>query len=109
MISTSEVSVSLSIDATEPLEPLCEELRQFSQVSVEENLSIVCLVGVNIRHTPGIAGRAFERLREKNIRMISQGASRLNLGFVVADTDLVEVVQALHDEFFLTLDPSVFD
>lgn len=41
--------------------------------------------------------------------MISQGASRLNLGFVVADTDLVEVVQALHDEFFLTLDPSVFD
>lgn len=109
MISTSEVSVSLSIDPTEPLEPLCKELRQFSQVSVEENLSIVCLVGENIRHTPGIAGRAFERLREKNIRMISQGASRLNLGFVVADADLVDVVRALHEEFFSVLDPSVFD
>jgi aspartate kinase len=109
MISTSEVSVSLSIEPTDLLEPLCAELRQFSQVSVEENLSIVCLVGENIRHTPGIAGRAFERLREKNVRMISQGASRLNLGFVVADTDLVEVVRALHDEFFSVLDPSVFD
>jgi len=109
MISTSEVSVSLSIDPTEHLEQLCGELRQFSQVSVEENLSIVCLVGENIRHTPGIAGRAFERLRETNIRMISQGASRLNLGFVVEDTDLVEVVRALHQEFFSVLDPSVFD
>jgi aspartate kinase len=109
MISTSEVSVSLSIDPTEHLERLCEELRQFSQVGVEENLSIVCLVGENIRHTPGIAGRAFERLREKNIRMISQGASRLNLGFVVADADVVEVVRALHQEFFSVLDPSVFD
>jgi aspartate kinase len=109
MISTSEVSVSLSIDPTDQLDQLCAELRQFSQVSVEDNLSIVCLVGENIRHTPGIAGRAFERLREKNIRMISQGASLLNLGFVVADEDLVDVVRALHQEFFSVLDPAVFE
>jgi aspartate kinase len=109
MISTSEVSVSLSIDPTDQLDQLCAELRQFSQVSVEDNLSIVCLVGENIRYTPGIAGRAFERLREKNIRMISQGASLLNLGFVVADADLVDVVRTLHQEFFSVLDPAVFE
>ena len=50
--------------------------------------AIVCLVGENIRHTPGIAGRAFQVLSNMNIRMISQGASLLNLGFVIADADL---------------------
>jgi aspartate kinase len=69
----------------------------------------VCLVGENIRHTPGIAGRAFQVLRNKNIRMISQGASLLNLGFVIAETDLRDAVAALHNEFFSELDPAVFD
>ena len=70
----------------------CDELRQFSEVTVEENQAIVCLVGENIRHTPGIAGRAFQVLSNKNIRMISQGASLLNLGFVIADRDLTDAV-----------------
>lgn len=109
MISTSEVSVSLSIDPTDRLEEIAAELRQFAQVSVEENLSIICLVGENIRHTPGIAGRVFECIRDCNIRMISQGASLLNLGFVVADADLNRAVTALHKEFFSVLDPAVFD
>jgi aspartate kinase len=108
MISTSEVSVSLSIDPTDLLSDLVAELRQFAQVSVEENLSIICLVGENIRHTPGIAGRVFECIRDCNIRMISQGASLLNLGFVVADSDLQRAVTALHKEFFSVLDPAVF-
>jgi len=109
MISTSEVSVSVTLDRVEPIEEICEELRQFAEVRVEDGLSIVCLVGENIRHTPGIAGRVFERIRGTNIHMISQGASKLNLGFVVADEDLAGVVRALHEEFFSTLDPAVFD
>jgi aspartate kinase len=44
-----------------------------------------------------------------NIRMISQGASLLNLGFVVAEKDLAEAVKALHTEFFSEVDPAVFD
>ncbi len=108
MISTSEVSVSLSIDPTDQLDDIVAELQQFAQVSVEENLSIICLVGENIRHTPGIAGRVFECIRDCNIRMISQGASLLNLGFVVADADLRRAVAALHKEFFSVLDPAVF-
>jgi aspartate kinase len=108
MVSTSEVSVSLTLDNTENLEQIRDDLRQFSEVTVEENQAIVCLVGENIRHTPGIAGRAFQVLSNKNIRMISQGASLLNLGFVIAENDLVVAVSALHTEFFSEVDPAVF-
>jgi aspartate kinase len=108
MVSTSEVSVSLTLDNTENLEQIRGDLRQFSEVTVEENQAIVCLVGENIRHTPGIAGRAFQVLSNKNIRMISQGASLLNLGFVIAENDLVVAVSALHKEFFSEVDPAVF-
>jgi aspartate kinase len=109
MVSTSEVSVSLTLDNSEHLEEICEELRQFAEVSSEDGQAIVCLVGEDIRRTPGVAGRAFQVLRDKNIRMISQGASRLNLGFVVAENDLASAVTALHTELFSELDPNVFD
>jgi aspartate kinase len=109
MLSTSEVSVSLTVDNQDNLPLIREQLRHFAEVSVEQEQAIVCLVGENIRHTPGIAGRAFQALHTTNIRMISQGASRLNLGFVIADTDLEPAVSALHDEFFSELDPAVFE
>ena len=109
MVSTSEVSVSLTVDNSESLPAILGALREFASVSIEEGQSIVCLVGENIRHTPGIAGRAFNVLHATNIRMISQGASLLNLGFVVNDRDLTATVSALHHEFFSELDPAVFD
>ena len=108
MVSTSEVSVSLTLDNAENLDRIRDDLRQFSEVTVENNQAIVCLVGENIRHTPGIAGRAFQVLSNKNIRMISQGASLLNLGFVIADNDVPDAVSALHKEFFSVVDPAVF-
>ncbi len=109
MVSTSEVSVSLTVDNRDQLEPISRELREFAHVSMEDGQSIVCLVGENIRYTPGIAGRAFQALHNKNIRMISQGASLMNLGFVVSESDLKDTVAALHDEFFFELDPAVFE
>ncbi|MBV9266702.1 MAG: lysine-sensitive aspartokinase 3 [Acidobacteriaceae bacterium] len=109
MVSTSEVSVSLTLDNTENLDDILRELRTFAEVSIEADQAIICLVGENIRHTPGIAGRAFSVLNQNNIRMISQGASLLNLGFVVADSDVPTAVSALHNEFFSELDPAVFD
>jgi aspartate kinase len=109
MVSTSEVSVSLTIDAPERLDEICEELRQFSEVSMESHLAIVCLVGDSIRHTPGVARRVFGAIEAVNVRMISQGASKLNLSFVVAEKDLRRTVEALHSEFFRELDPEVFE
>lgn len=108
MVSTSEVSVSLTVDHTENIEDILCELREFSEVSTESNQAIICLVGENIRQTPGIAGRAFSAIPKSNIRMISQGASALNVGFVVAERDMKDSVVALHNEFFSELDPAVF-
>jgi len=109
MVSTSEVSVSATIDNAAALPAIREDLEKFAQVDVEENQAIICLVGENIRYTPGVAGRVFKVLDGVNIRMISQGASLLNLGFVVSAGDADKALTALHQEFFSELDPEVFD
>ena len=88
MVATSEVSVSLTIDNTRHIDMILGDLRQFAEATVEHDGVIVCLVGENIRYTPGVARRVFNSLDGINIRMISQGASLLNLSFVVAETDL---------------------
>lgn len=108
MVATSEVSVSLTIDNLARLKDISRELRQFAEVSIEEDQAIVCLVGDNIRHTPGVASRTFRALSDINIRMISQGASLLNLSVVVAQDDLKSAVERLHAEFFHEPDVAVF-
>jgi len=111
MVATSEVSVSLTIDSTARLADIQRELEQFSSVSLENDQAIVCLVGENIRFTPGVAASTFAALHRGgvNVRMISQGASLLNLSVVVAEKDLRQAVESLHAEFFRELDPEVFD
>ena len=109
MLASSEVSVSLTIDNAARLPEICQALREFSDVTVEENHAIVCLVGDNLRHTPGVAARAFGAMKGVNIHMISQGASVLNIGFVVAARDAEKAVRLLHQEFFSNVDPAVFE
>jgi aspartate kinase len=109
MVATSEVSVSLTIDNISEIQHICQELSEFSSVGMEPDQAIVCLVGENIRYTPGVAARVFGALRDMNIRMISQGASLLNLSIVVAERDLRHAVESLHTEFFTDLDPQVFE
>ena len=109
MVSTSEVSVSLTIDQGNGMADILRELREFADVSIDEGQAIVCIVGANIRNTPGVAARVFSSLGDVNVCMLSQGASALNIGFVVAGADLPKAVQRLHDEFFSELDPAVFD
>ena len=100
MLATSEVSVSLTIDNTAALSDICSALATFADVSVEHDQAIVCLVGENIRHSPNVAARVFGALRDVNVRMISQGASRLNISLVVAAGDLPRAIASLHREFF---------
>jgi aspartate kinase len=109
MVATSEVSVSLTVDQSERLSVIVGDLQEFSEVTVEENQAIICMVGENIRYTPGVVVRVFKALGGINVRMVSQGASALNLGFVVAGKDLAAAIGALHAEFFSELDPAVFD
>ena len=73
MLATSEVSVSLTIDNTGALDSIRSELETFADVSIENNQAIVCLVGDNIRRTPGVAARIFGAMKDLNVRMVSQG------------------------------------
>jgi aspartate kinase len=109
MIATSEISVSLTIDNAQRLDDVLAELREFAEVTVETDQAIVCVVGDNIGGSRGVAGRVFTATNGASIRMISQGASNLNLSFVVASRDLVSSVTALHQEFFAEPDPQVFE
>jgi aspartate kinase len=109
MVATSEVSVSLTIDNPARIEEVLAELRQFAEAETERDQVIVCLVGENIRYTPGVARRVFNALEGINVRMISQGGSLLNISFVVAEKDLRAAIEALHGEFFSELDPAVFE
>jgi aspartate kinase len=108
VVATSEVSVSLTIDDANALASLRQDLEQFAEVSVEIKRAIISLVGEGLRDTAGVAARVFSALQDVNVRMISQGASLLNLSLVVADGDLERAVKALHDEFFSEVDMEVF-
>ena len=109
MVATSEVSVSLTIDSTARLADITRDLAQFAEVRHENRQAIICLVGDNIRYTPGVAARIFQAVRHVNVRMISQGASLRNVSFVVHQDDLRAAVEALHAALFSDLDPEIFE
>ena len=109
MLATSEISVSLTIDDARHLKAICDEVRPYADISAESGQAIVCVVGDNLRSTPRVAARVFGALNEIPVRMISQGASRLNVSFVVAESDATRAAQLLHEEFFAEPDPKVFD
>jgi len=108
VVSTSEVSVSLTVDSNEAIPALAADLAKLADVKYEGRKAIVCLVGENLRETPGIAARVFNELSDVNIRMISQGASEINLTFVIEEDEVPKVVRKLHAAFFSDLDPEVF-
>ena len=108
VVSTSEVSVSLTVDSNEAIPALAADLAKLADVKYEGRKAIVCLVGENLRETPGVAARVFGELKDLKVRMISQGASEINLTFVIAEEDVPSVIQRLHTAFFSELDPAVF-
>lgn len=100
VVTTSEVSVSLSLDDARSLSVIEQELQRLGAVRIERQRAIICVVGEGLRDTPGIAARVFNCLSDINISLISQGASRINLTFAVRDSDLREAVTRLHTAFF---------
>jgi aspartate kinase len=100
VVTTSEVSVSLSLDDTTSLPAIVADLEKLGTVSIEEKRAIICVVGEGLRTTPGIAARIFSTISDINVSLISQGASRINLTFAVEETRVRETVARLHKEFF---------
>jgi aspartate kinase len=100
IVTTSEVSVSLSLEETDALDHIIEDLKYIAAVRVESDRAIVCIVGEGLRSTPGIAGRVFSTIKDINVLLISQGASSINLTFVVEEQNVADAVRRLHEAFF---------
>jgi aspartate kinase len=109
MVSTSEVSISVTVDSNERLPEIEAELKKIADVKYEGHKALVCLVGEDIRGQSGISGRVFSAIRHINVRMISQGASEINMSFMIEEADVEEAIRSLHTEFFAEPDPTVFD
>ncbi|PYP85968.1 MAG: lysine-sensitive aspartokinase 3 [Candidatus Angelobacter sp. Gp1-AA117] len=108
MVSTSEVSVSVTVDSNESIAAIAADLGKLADVKYQGRKAIVCLVGENIRSTPGIAAKVFSAIPDVTIHMISQGASEINLSFVIDEADVPQAISQLHKAFFSTVDPEVF-
>jgi aspartate kinase len=108
VVSTSEVSISLTVDSNESIPALAADLAKLADVKYEGRKAIVCVVGENLRNTPGIAAKIFTEVQDVNIRMISQGASEINITFVVEEDSIPQVVKQLHKKFFTDVDPETF-
>jgi aspartate kinase len=109
MVSTSEVSISITVDSREALPAICEELGRIADVKYESGKALICLVGEDIRGQSGIAAQVFAAVSHVNIRMISQGASEINMSFMINEEDVDEAVRSLHKRFFVSPDPTIFD
>jgi aspartate kinase len=101
MVATSEVSVSLTVDSTQDLAALKKELSQIAHIDIKTGKAIVTIVG-NVKRSSEILARTFRicQLIGVTVQMISQGASKVNISFIVNDAEAVEVVKALHLDFF---------
>ena len=109
MVATSEVSVSLTLDNTSSLQAIVTELKQLGDVQVSAKTALICLVGNNLKYTPGVARRAFGSLADINILMVSHGASNINFSFLIDDKNTTAAIQKLHADFFGEIDPDVFE
>ena len=109
MVSTSEVSVSLTVDSNEKLPEIAADLSRLADVKYEGRKALICMVGENIRGQQGMAARVFNAIRHVNVRMISQGASEINMSFMIEEDDAEEAIRSLHAAFFNDPDPDIFD
>jgi aspartate kinase len=100
VVTTSEVTVSVTVDDRRHLEPIVEELSEFSQVAVDHEMALLCAVGDRLRNEPAIAARVVGVLEEVPLRMISQAASRRNITVILRQADLPHAMNRLHEEFF---------
>ena len=98
LVTTSEVSISLTIDDTRALEDAVAELETIGRVAVKRDLAVISVVGQGAATRTGLAGHLFTLLGgvDIGIEMISQGASRINLSFVVQEHDADRAVRLLH-------------
>jgi len=106
LVTTSEVSVSLTLDTAtkasnkiELTEKVFRELNEFCDIEVEKDLSLVAIIGNRLNATSGISGQLFSLLKDYNIRLVCHGASAYNLCFLVDEKSGEEIVKLIHHKF----------
>jgi aspartate kinase len=100
VVTTSEVTVSVTIDDRRRLPSIIEALSQFAEVDAEHDMAIVCVVGEALQTDPQLIGQVLQGVGEIPIRLVSQAASRSNVTFVIREGDLADALRRLHDQFF---------
>ena len=100
MVTTSEVSVSVTVDDVRNLADVVEALSEFADVTVVPHLALLCAVGDVLQEEAAMAARVVGVLEEVPIKMISQAASRRNITVVLRREDLQHAMERLHEEFF---------
>jgi aspartate kinase len=102
VVTTSEVSVSMTLDDDRRIEAIERDLSEFATVQVEGGMAIVSAVGDNLRADPALAVSIIAALGRLPLRMVSQAASRRNVTVVLNDSDVPAAMSRLHTEFFAT-------
>jgi aspartate kinase len=102
LVATSEVSISMTADRADNLTEYAQALEALGKVTVEPEHAVICVVGQGMATTPGIAAQVLETLAEAGVRVrvISQGAIKVNIGLVIREQHLEQAVRALHARFF---------
>jgi aspartate kinase len=100
VVTTSEVSVSVTVDDTRRLDAILDNLRNFAEANCEPEMAIICVVGENLRADATLFGRAVIALDRIPLRLVSQAGSRRNVTFVLRDRDVAEAMTRLHEQFF---------
>ncbi len=100
VVTTSEVSVSVTVDDARRLEAVVDNLRNFAEVNCEREMAIISVVGENLRSDAGLFGRAVTALERIPLRLVSQAASRRNITFVLRNGDVPHAMMRLHEAFF---------
>ena len=100
MVTTSEVAVSVTIDNKIHLKDIVKELEPFGNIGVEENHSIVSIVGNEIAQTKNVLSRLFDSLSAVPIRMVSYGGSKHNVSLLIPSSYKVQTLQLLNAGLF---------
>ena len=100
LISTSEANISVTVDSSQKIDRVVEQLSEFADVYVDRDKSQISVIGKNIINLRGLLQQTFTPLADCKIYMISQGASYVNLSFVVDRNDLTDAVRQIHKFLF---------
>jgi len=100
MITTSEVGVSVTIDNAKHLDEIVNDLKKFGTVTVDGDMSIICVVGDMNYENIGFQDKVVSALKDISIRMISYGGSNYNISFLIKSDDKQKALVALSKSLF---------